>query len=419
MKVSRIPLFSSSLLHNVKLPLITSSTQQQHAIFSQGTFAARNSIPKSQTCCYMSNNVRHSNDSFITQKEIYNRLIKHNKDTCVLPILSASVDLLEEYNAPEPTLSACHLLSQALQDVFPRWEDNGFAALANILQDPRYDKNLCEAKVTDKELHVYAGMLERRIHKEPLQYIIGQWDFYNCVLKIRPPCLCPRPETEELVEYVAQDIRQMIEILRQSELSHFNDKVRILDVGCGTGAIGIALAKMFPNDVIVSSMDVSEDAVALSTENAKFVLSDNQSHYQDPLLCSAKEYTHAHAAENMFQNCTFEYDVVVSNPPYIPSKDMATLTADVRDFEDYGALCGGLDGLDVVRDIIQRLPEWCKPRNTMGRRRPFHAVCWMEVDTTHPRLIEKYVANDECVEYVHGLQDLSGLDRFVKLVVKH
>jgi len=462
MKVStRITLFSSSLLHHGKVPLlitqqtyrfVPSSKQRIIRHFSLGQSStggiyggtrslsllleektAKNSSFRKHNflgCCYMStaSQSNHNCRRNITREEICNHFLLMGGQQEIFPILSSSVDLLEEYSAPEPALSACHLLSQALQDVFPRWEDNGFAALATILLDPGYDENLCKTLVTEKELYSYAGMLERRIQKEPIQYIIGQWDFYNCVLKVRPPCLCPRPETEELVEYVAKDIQQMIEILRKSDGTKNNNddsnivnsrKVRILDVGCGTGAIGIALAKMFPNDVIVSSMDVSEAAVALSAENAKFVLGENQSHYNDPLLCAAKQYTHG---ENFFKDITFEYDVVVSNPPYIPSKDMSTLTVDVSDFEDYGALCGGKDGLDVVRDIVERLPEWCKssniPNRGLGLRRPFHAVCWMEVDTSHLRLIEHHVANNEHIEYVCGLQDLSGLDRFVKLQVK-
>jgi release factor glutamine methyltransferase len=345
--------------------------------------------------------------SYITEKGIYNKLSSQEN---VYRILSASVLLLEEYAAPEPLMSACHLFAQALKDDFPRWDDNGFAKLAKILKDPKYDKNLGEKKVTGEELFCYAGMLERRIKNEPLQYIIGQWDFHNCVLKVRPPCLCPRPETEELVEHAATDIREMIQTLRDSGSRR---KVRILDVGCGTGAIGISLAKLFPLDVQVFSIDVSEDAIALSQENARFVLGDDQSHYFDPLLCSTRQYTGLQLNFDKHE-VVFEYDLVVSNPPYIPSKDMLTLSLDVLDYEDHGALCGGEDGMDVVRDVLERLPEWCKSVEP----RPFRAVCWMEVDPTHPDIIQNETRDMECLELSQKLKDFNGLDRFVKLIIK-
>jgi release factor glutamine methyltransferase len=106
--------------------------------------------------------------------------------------------------------------------------------------------------------------------------------------------------------------------------------------------------------------------------------------------------------------------VVVSNPPYIPATDKDSLTADVVHYEGATALFGGHDGLDIIRT---RLPEWC----VAG------AICWMEVDPTHPALLRQWIeeessADDEGgatlgVEYVTDCQDLSGRDRFVKLRV--
>ena len=319
--------------------------------------------------------------------------------------LLASIKLLEKKSAPEPTASACHLLSFALKDVF-RWEDNGFAVLLNILDDKNYDESLSNRSLTSQELHFFAEMIERRIAKEPLQYIIGQWDFYDSVLKVRAPCLCPRPETEELVEHTAGDIKRMIQALRAQENKR---KLRVIDIGCGTGAIGISLAKIFEDDVEVFAIDVEQAAIDLSKENAEFVLGENQVQYHKPILCAAGDFSNEKNAIY-----SFEYDVVVSNPPYIPSKDMETLSFDVVNFEDNGALHGGDDGLDVVRDILLRLPEWCKT----SEDRPFEPVCWMEVDTSHPNLIEAVTKDDEHIEFIESLQDFGGLDRFVKLTVK-
>mmetsp|Transcript_14150 Transcript_14150/g.21231 ORF Transcript_14150/g.21231 Transcript_14150/m.21231 type:complete len:421 (-) Transcript_14150:10-1272(-) len=366
-------------------------------------FTRRKLLPNSTASRYLSSKRHISSKN--NESEVYTKL---GNCKSIAETLRAGVQRLEEYSAPEPTASACHLLSFALKDDF-RWEDNGFSTLLNILDNPRYDKNLSEKEIKRDELDCFSKMLERRIAKEPLQYIIGQWDFHDCVLKIRPPCLCPRPETEELVEYAANDIKRMIQLLRANGSDR---KLRILDVGCGTGAIGIAVANLFKNDVEVVAIDVAKAAIGLSEENARFVLGDKQSCYHKPILCPATEYT---GENKVFVNHTFQYDIVISNPPYIPSKDMDTLTSDVVDYEDYGALCGGDDGLDVVRDILKRLPEWCDVRKDPHL---FNPICWMEVDTSHPILIEKSAGQHESIEFLQGLKDFGGLDRFVQLEIK-
>jgi methylase of polypeptide subunit release factors len=106
------------------------------------------------------------------------------------------------------------------------------------------------------------------------------------------------------------------------------------------------------------------------------------------------------------------FHVVVSNPPYIPSTDKASLAADVINYESVTALISGHDGLDVIRTIVRKLPEWC----VAG------AICWMEVDPTHPNMLRQWLASSGegaplGVEYVEDFQDLYGRDRFVKLRV--
>lgn len=373
---------------------------------------------------------------------------KHQNQS-VYNTLQLSIQILEENKSPEPIISACHLLSFALKDDF-QWEDNGFATLNSILSsnnktnyeyDPKYSY-LSDKILTDEELSLFSTMIQRRLHNEPLQYILGQWDFHDVVIKIRQPCLCPRPETEELVEYVAKDIRKMLDQRRKSSYddSNNNNKIRVLDVGCGTGAISIALAKIFSKeDVEFVAIDIAEEAIELTKENVKFILDEGHGRGKEGdkddggdttgtnsntitskkyqvFLSSATDFTNGDNGDDDDSHYKFGFDIIVSNPPYIPNQDMKTLSEDVIDFEDYGALCGGEDGMNVIRDIVQRLPEWCHRRNSND-----DGICWMEVDTSHPKLISEWLkpGNNDHVEFVDGVKDFYGLDRFVKLRVKN
>lgn len=202
-------------------------------------------------------------------------------------------------------------------------------------------------------------------------------------IKCRFPTLCPRPETEELVEYVFNDIKSM----------GVNDSLRVLDIGSGTGVIGLALARAFPN-ASITAIDKCEKSVQLSNENAKLLGIDDSRYVA--LISSAKEFVIKDASK---------FDFIISNPPYIPLQDMPTLTKDVIEFEDFDALCGGCDGLNVVRDIISNLPNWLNPKG----------CCWMEVDTSHPILIRDWLGTSDAVKFVEFKKDFCDRDRFVKL----
>jgi release factor glutamine methyltransferase len=312
--------------------------------------------------------------------------------------LDESMRRLTDKNVTEPDYSALYLMAASLE--LP-WE-RGIRDL-----EGRSDRHQSTRLTAEQAIDLEAKLKRREDH-EPIQYVLGQWDFLDYTIAIRKPLLCPRPETEELVLKVVEETTE--------------SPVHILDVGCGTGVIGISLAELLP-DATVEAIDVEPVAIETSMENAQRVLKDQAGgidKYPDcykATLVSASEYTPE-----------FPFDVVVSNPPYIPRSDMEGLSEDVTQHESDIALCGGTDGMDVIYTIIERLPEWC---NT-------DAVCWMEVDPSHPKLIEEFLsksASEEetgsgrrkknkksmfsgrSVRFESSHKDMFGKDRFVKLRV--
>jgi release factor glutamine methyltransferase len=288
-------------------------------------------------------------------------------------VVTESIAQLQAKNVIEPESSVSQLLAASLQ---LSWK-TGYREIAS--------PSIKSRTLQRDQAKEYADKLSRRLQHEPLQYILGQWDFLDYTVKIRPPLLCPRPETEELVMRIVQDTTE--------------SPIHILDVGCGTGVIGLALAEQLP-DAFVQAIDIDPVAIETSLENAMIVLGNRdyaKSCYQ-ATLCSAQDYEGNH-----------KFDIVVSNPPYIPKADMETLSRDVVEYESESALCGGDDGMDIVRVICQKLPTWC---HSSG-------ICWMEVDPTHPKLLKEWLdANPSLgVVFEDSYQDMFGNDRFVKLRV--
>jgi release factor glutamine methyltransferase len=170
----------------------------------------------------------------------------------------------------------------------------------------------------------YEVLLERRREGEPIQYITGACEFYGLPFRVTPDVLIPRPETEHLVERVL-------------ELAVAFTEPRIADVGTGSGAIAVALAHKMPNARIVA-IDLSEAALDVALENAKHnAVADRIRFLQGDLLAPIASET---------------FDLVVSNPPYVPAADRETLAIEVREFEPGLALFAGEDGLEIYRRLI-------------------------------------------------------------------
>ena len=170
----------------------------------------------------------------------------------------------------------------------------------------------------------YKSLLDRRAKGEPIQYITGETEFYGLPFRVTPDVLIPRPETEHLVETVVALARSFA-------------APRIVDIGAGSGAISVALAHHLPKARITTT-DLSEAALAIARENVRSNgVADRICFLQGDLLAPL-------AGE--------KFDIIVSNPPYVPASDRDSLSVEVREYEPLLALFAGEDGLDIYRRLI-------------------------------------------------------------------
>lgn len=184
-----------------------------------------------------------------------------------------------------------------------------------------------ERPLTGAELSQYKNYVARRGQHEPLAYILGEKEFMRNSFKVTPATLVPRPETELLVE----------SLIKAAQGLKADGDVKILDIGTGSGAIIVSLLDYLPNAKGVG-VDISVDALIVAEENSRRIGVRERAGFMQSDLFSRIP------ADKKF-------DIIVSNPPYIPAADIAGLAKDVQK-EPRGALDGGADGLDFYRRII-------------------------------------------------------------------
>ena len=178
-----------------------------------------------------------------------------------------------------------------------------------------------QQEVTEEEKQFVEEIYKKLAEHIPAQYIIGHADFFGMQLKVDERVLIPRPETEELVELILAE--------------NLKDNLKVLDIGTGSGAIALALAKNRP-DWSVTATDISQDALELATENSK---------RQDLNLSFIKS--------DCFSEISSKYDIIVSNPPYISREDQEEVGLNVLHSEPHLALFADEDGLAIYRRIAE------------------------------------------------------------------
>lgn len=194
--------------------------------------------------------------------------------------------------------------------------------------------------VLGPELDRYRELVRRRAGGEPLQQILGETEFYSRPFKMAPGVFVPRPETERLVEAAVR----LLEPLRRADRTPV-----AVEIGCGSGAVAVSLALEMPR-LQVHASDVNRRAVELTLRNAHLLGADARVHADtgsrfDPLPAHLRG----------------EVDLLVSNPPYIRSEDLAGLPAEVREHDPAAALDGGPDGLRFYHALASAMGAWLRP----------------------------------------------------------
>jgi release factor glutamine methyltransferase len=190
-----------------------------------------------------------------------------------------------------------------------------------------------ERPLSPGQAETYRELIDRRKRHEPTQYITGEREFYGLTFKVGPNVLIPRPETEHLVEAALERVPP-------------NAPFRIADVGTGSGAIAVALAVARPS-ARVTAVDISAAALKIASQNA--------SAHQ---VAEQIEFAEANLLEGIEAS---SFDMVVSNPPYIPSGERETLDPEVREFEPATALFAGPTGVEIYERLIPQAANALRP----------------------------------------------------------
>ena len=221
---------------------------------------------------------------------------------------------------------------------------------------------------------------ERMTHK-PCQYILGSQEFMGMEFATAPEVLIPRSETELLVEQACGKLEK----LREKKLEQTgNGKLRVLDMCCGSGCIGISVSKLVPA-VSVDLADISDAAITLTKKNRERLQAD----------CTVIQ-------TDLFAQIEEKYDMIISNPPYIRTDEIPKLMAEVRDFEPHLALDGKADGLYFYDKIIREAREYLYEDGYI-----LFEIGQDQLDAVRGFLVENGYVD------IEGMKDYAGLDRIV------
>lgn len=232
-------------------------------------------------------------------------------------------------------------------------------------------------EITSEQAHTIKSLIERRLKKEPLQYIIGECYFYNIKIKVGRGVLIPRPETEILVEQVLE---------RQKLISNTGN--RILDLCTGSGCIALAIGKNAP-EFQIFGIDKSEKAVKYATENKALNNIKNVIFLVGDMFNPFKEKIFA---------------CITANPPYVKTDEISKLQPEIKNYEPLEALNGGEDGLNFYRKIIENA----------GKYLLNSGLIFLEIGQGQAKAVQN-IALMSGFNVIEVVKDIAGIDRVMIL----
>ena len=231
-------------------------------------------------------------------------------------------------------------------------------------------------ELTKEQLDSFNKMIQDRLKGRPIAYIVNNREFMGLDFYVEEGVLIPRPDTEPLVE-------EVIELVKGKE------NLKIVDIGTGSGAITVSLAK-YIKDCQVYSLDISDKALSIGLKNAISNEVENKINFIKSNIFSGIE------------DKGLELDVIVSNPPYIRRADINTLHTQVKDYEPYIALEGGEDGLNFYRDITRESVKYLKDKGILA----------FEVGYDQAEDVSEILKHNGYTN-IYTKKDLQGIDRVV------
>lgn len=274
----------------------------------------------------------------------------------ILEIIKRTTEFLDKRGVESARLNAEQLIGHAL----------GLKRMQLYLQ--------FERPLTEAELEKIRPLVKRRSQREPLQYILGEVEFSGLLLKVDRRALIPRPETEYFMELVFAALS--------------TPPARILDLGTGTGVLALVAAQRYPS-AKVTAVDVSEEALALARENV-----DRHA------LSERVELLRSSWFESLPSDA--QYELIVSNPPYLSNAEVSEATPEVKDFEPRSALSAGENSAAALEVIIRQAPSYLAPGGLLA--------CETGI-AQHASLTA--LAREAGLREVRSVADLTGRDRYL------